>query len=176
MLLSSHNTVTACPPGGNQPATIALFTDSDYNPANYNYFKSVAIKLLRESLARYGITYVDGFTTITPRSSRHGKVIIDVYVPTGVNCDTACPPDASQSATIALFTNSDYNPADYNYYKTTATNLLRQSLARFGIPYVDGFTTITPRSSRHGKTGVLVVLTRKAYSCPDSSKRWYKEA
>ncbi|EYC24898.1 hypothetical protein Y032_0013g2162 [Ancylostoma ceylanicum] len=88
MLLSSHNTVTACPPGGNQPATIALFTDSDYNPANYNYFKSVAIKLLRESLARYGITYVDGFTTITPRSSRHGKVIIDVYVPTGVNCDT----------------------------------------------------------------------------------------
>ncbi|KAL6725703.1 hypothetical protein Aduo_007739 [Ancylostoma duodenale] len=77
----------ACPPGGTQSATIALFTDSPYDPSNYAYYQSLATNLIRDELAGYGIAYVDGFATITPRSS-HGKVAIDVHVPSGINCNT----------------------------------------------------------------------------------------
>ncbi|RCN48609.1 hypothetical protein ANCCAN_05247 [Ancylostoma caninum] len=54
---------------------------------NVLFLTILAAALIRDELARYGITYVDGFATITPRSS-HGKVAIDVHVPTGIDCNT----------------------------------------------------------------------------------------
>ncbi|RCN51195.1 hypothetical protein ANCCAN_02555 [Ancylostoma caninum] len=78
----------ACAPGGgNQPATITLFTDENYNSSQHAYYKSVATNLIRSALAKYGINYVDGMATITPRSS-FGRVAIDIYASGGMNCDT----------------------------------------------------------------------------------------
>ncbi|KIH46906.1 hypothetical protein ANCDUO_23040 [Ancylostoma duodenale] len=84
-LLAEGSTVTAdacAPGGGTQPATITLFTDENYDSSQHAYYKSI-----KSALAKYGINYVDGMATITPRSS-FGRVAIDIYASGGMNCDT----------------------------------------------------------------------------------------
>ncbi|RCN24140.1 hypothetical protein ANCCAN_30170 [Ancylostoma caninum] len=51
VLLTVLATARACAPGGgNQPATITLFTDENYNSSQHAYYKSVATNLVTISL------------------------------------------------------------------------------------------------------------------------------
>ncbi|ETN85612.1 hypothetical protein RB195_012063 [Necator americanus] len=72
------------PPQQQQSAVVGLFTDENFDPAQADYYRTLAINLMKNVFESYGIPYVDNWAQISSRDDG-GKVTIDVRIPS-IDC------------------------------------------------------------------------------------------
>ncbi|ETN85613.1 hypothetical protein NECAME_06316 [Necator americanus] len=49
-------------------------------------------------------------------------------------------------AMVALFTDENFDAAKTAYYKSLATDLMKNVFSKYGLPYIEGWAQITPRN------------------------------